>query len=79
MPGGDRTGPVGKGPMTGRGAGRCADNTESASDGADVGRGFGRQGRHGGRGQGRRRRFGVNGLLRPLLGGRGNADGKPDA
>lgn len=27
MPGGDRTGPMGAGPMTGRGAGFCAGNT----------------------------------------------------
>jgi hypothetical protein len=54
MPGGDKTGPVGAGPMTGRGAGYCA--------------GFGRPGyinpgfaRGGGFGQGRRGGFGNRG------------------
>jgi len=64
MPGRDKTGPAGEGSMTGRGMGQCVDNTESASDVAAVGRGFGRRGCRGGRGQGRRRRcgFGANGL-----------------
>ncbi|MCD4778924.1 MAG: DUF5320 domain-containing protein [Candidatus Omnitrophica bacterium] len=52
MPGGDRTGPTGMGPMTGRGAGRCSGfpisgyaNTMpggSFSRGRGFGRGFGR-------------------------------------
>ena len=46
--------------MTGRGMGPCADNIESASDVAAVGRGFGRQGRRCGRGQARRRRCGFS-------------------
>jgi hypothetical protein len=53
MPGGDRTGPMGRGPMTGRAAGLCAGapvpGYESSAQG---GRGFGR----GGRGFGRRNR-----------------------
>ena len=49
MPGGDRTGPMGMGPMTGRGAGYCAGF--AAPGFASGGRGgfFGR-GRGGGRG-----------------------------
>lgn len=46
MPGGDRTGPMGMGPMTGRGAGYCA--------------GFSGRGRRGGRGW--RNRFYATGL-----------------
>lgn len=39
MPGGDRTGPMGMGPMTGRRAGFCARNT--GYDGGFRGRGDG--------------------------------------
>jgi len=49
MPGGDRTGPGGLGPMTGRGAGQCAGNT--APGFANRGQGLGRRG--GGQGMGR--------------------------
>lgn len=54
MPAGDRTGPQGMGPMTGRGAGLCAGNTAPGYAGnAGFGRGCGR-GRDGaGRGMGR--------------------------
>jgi len=68
MPGFDRTGPLGEGPMTGRGLGRCGKaKTTQASDvapgravglgdspvgGRGPGRGGGR-GRRGGRGRGR--------------------------
>lgn len=63
MPGFDRTGPEGRGPMTGRGLGRCRDpkdrsNEENFDDfprGQGRGRGFG-FGR--GRGHGNRRGFG---------------------
>ena len=52
MPGGDRTGPAGQGPMTGRRAGFCAGYP---MPGRDRGRGFG----HGwGKGRGRGRGFG---------------------
>ncbi|RKY36483.1 MAG: hypothetical protein DRP78_03525 [Candidatus Omnitrophota bacterium] len=55
MPGGDRTGPAGMGPMTGRGAGYCAGYMSPipgrGSFGYGRGRGFGRGGR--GRGLGR--------------------------
>ena len=61
MPGRDKTGPAGQGPMTGRGAGLCADSTEPASDVGAVEQGLGPQGRRCGRGQRRRRRFGANG------------------
>ena len=64
MPGFDRKGPMGQGPMTGRGLGRCAnpDNTENSTDNPDgntmadrgPGRGPGRgMGRGAGRGMGR--------------------------
>ena len=60
MPRGDRTGPRGDGPMTGRGAGYCAGNDRpgfaSSAFGGGFGRGMGRnygQGRGMGYGQGR--------------------------
>jgi hypothetical protein len=60
MPRGDKTGPMGMGPMTGRVAGICAGNTVPEFTSAPGGRGF-RGGRgQGGRGQGgrgRRNRF----------------------
>lgn len=40
MPGGDRTGPLGAGPMTGRGAGFCA-NQPGFMTGGGFGRGMG--------------------------------------
>lgn len=54
MPGGDRTGPFGEGPLTGRGAGLCRGYdspgfTTAPGWGRMAGRGFGR-GRGGGRG-----------------------------
>ena len=57
MPGGDRTGPFGEGPLTGRGAGLCKGYdspgfTTSPGRGRFAGRGFWR-GRGGGRGGGR--------------------------
>ena len=45
MPGGDRTGPRGEGPMTGRGLGYCAEGSRAPMRGAfgmGQGRGFGR-------------------------------------
>ncbi len=59
MPRGDRTGPEGKGPMTGRGAGNCSRNEEpgvendSPRRGVGFGFGFGGGRGLGGRGQGR--------------------------
>ena len=64
MPGGDRTGPMGMGPMTGRAAGICAGNTVPGFASAPGGRGFrgGRgQGNGGQGGRGRRNRFRVSG------------------
>lgn len=65
MPWGDRTGPMGRGPMTGRGAGYCAGynmpgyTNPIGGRGYGRGRGFGRGfGRGYGRGQGQGRRFG---------------------
>ncbi len=55
MPGGDRTGPLGRGPMTGRAAGRCSGFSGPGYANPDVpryGRGFG-FGRGRGRGFGR--------------------------
>lgn len=52
MPGGDRTGPISQGPMTGRGAGFCAGSDMPGFMSAGPGRGFSR-GRGFGRGMGR--------------------------
>ena len=41
MPRGDGTGPMGQGPMTGRGAGLCAGNVQPGFAGGQAGRGFG--------------------------------------
>jgi len=49
IPRGDKTGPEGKGPKTGRGLGNC--NTTTSSKGQGRGVGLGRRGQ--GRGQGR--------------------------
>ena len=38
MPGGDRTGPMGEGPMTGRGSGNCGDDKQPER--ARFGRGW---------------------------------------
>ena len=64
MPGGDRTGPMGRGPMTGRGAGYCAGSSVPGYDNPSTpgfvrGFGFGRgRGRGFGRGYwGRSRGF----------------------
>lgn len=56
MPGGDRTGPWGAGPMTGRGAGFCAGYSVPGYMNPAFGRGFG-----GGRGRGFGRGFGMGG------------------
>lgn len=64
MPGGDRTGPLGQGPMSGRAAGYCAGAEAPGFMNAGMGRGFGR-GRGFGTGLGRGRGFGGRG------GGRG--------
>ncbi len=42
MPGGDRTGPLGHGPMTGRASGYCARNNRPGYANPGFGRGFGR-------------------------------------
>lgn len=53
MPRGDRTGPQGAGPMTGRGAGTCAGAATPGYAGGGYGRGGGRGGRGRGGGSGR--------------------------
>jgi hypothetical protein len=59
MPGGDRTGPQGMGPMTGRGAGFCGGYAGAGFENPVPGRGFGRgMGRSRGMGFGRGRGFG---------------------
>ncbi len=68
MPRGDRTGPEGMGPMTGRGAGFCAGYDVPGYANPAPGRGFG-PGMGGGRGRGggrfgRRNRFFATGLPR---------------
>jgi len=52
MPGGDRTGPGGMGPMTGRAAGYCAGNNVPGYMNPYGGRGMGYGGMMGGRGGG---------------------------
>lgn len=57
MPGFDRKGPEGEGPMTGRKLGRCKGNTDSPRNlgrGAQDGRGRKIRGSQSGRGLGRR-------------------------
>lgn len=79
MPGGDRTGPAGMGPMTGRAAGYCAGNPVPGYMNSVLGRGFGGWGRGGawgrGGGWGRRNRFYATGLT----GWQGAAYGYPPA
>ena len=60
MPDGDRTGPMGMGPMTGRAAGYCTGSAVPGFMNAPGWRGCG--GRGGGRGRGRRNWFYATGL-----------------
>jgi hypothetical protein len=67
MPGGDRTGPAGMGPMTGRAAGFCAGYSVPGFANPIPGRGYGFGGRgmgmgRGGGGRGRRNMFYATGL-----------------
>ena len=62
MPGYDKTGPSGIGPMTGRGAGYCAGNAVPGNAPPLGRRGRGGPGRGAGGGRGRRNRFFVTGL-----------------
>ena len=62
MPGGDRTGPMGMGPMTGRAAGYCAGFPVPGYLNPGGGRGWFGWGRGGGRGRGRRNWFYATGL-----------------
>ena len=64
MPGGDRTGPLGSGPMTGRAAGLCAGYPVPGYANQAGGRGFSGAGRGGRGGGGRvwRNRFYATGL-----------------
>ena len=64
MPGGDRTGPTGMGPMTGRAAGFCAGFGMPGYMNTMPGRGFGGRGRGfgGGGGRGHRNQFHATGL-----------------
>ena len=55
MPGGNRMGPRGEGPQTGKGVGYCADNDQPGYAAAQTGQKFGRGFRRGGRGRGGRR------------------------
>ncbi len=72
MPGGDRTGPTGMGPMTGRGAGYCAGSAVPGFANRMYGGGFSGRGRGGRRGW--RHMFyatGLPGWARPDVGGLG--------
>jgi hypothetical protein len=67
MPGGDRTGPLGAGPRTGRAAGFCAGYGMPGFANSWLGRGFGRGGGFGygfggGHGRGWRHRFFATGI-----------------
>lgn len=62
MPGGDRTGPMGMGPMSGRAAGFCAGYGAPSYVNAGWGRGFGMGFGRGGGGRGRRNRFFATGM-----------------
>jgi len=70
MPGGDGTGPMGMGPMTGRAAGYCAGYGAPGFVNPVAGRGFGAWGR--GRGRGWRNQYyatGLTGWQRAGMGG----------
>ena len=62
MPGGDGTGPIGMGPMTGRAAGYCAGHSVPGYANPAPGRGFGRGFGGRGGGWGRRNRFYATGM-----------------
>lgn len=66
MPGGDRTGPMGMGAMTGRGTGYCAGfgmpGYANPAPGHGFGMGYGRGRGFGGGGRGRRNMFYATGL-----------------
>ena len=62
MPGGDRTGPAGLGPMTGRAAGHCAGFAVPGFANPIPGRGIRGGGRGQGGGRGRRNWFYASGL-----------------
>ncbi len=61
MPGGDRRGPMGRGPGTGRGLGRCAGADQPGAAVREGGFGMGRGWRGGGR-RGFRHRFWATGV-----------------
>ncbi len=62
MPKGDRTGPAGMGPMTGRAAGFCAGSAAPGYANPLGGRGMGGMGRGGRGGRGRRNQYYATGL-----------------
>ncbi len=76
MPFGDRTGPAGAGPRTGRGLGYC---TGHNAPGAYYGGGFGRGGGGWGRGRGFRNRFYATGMTGWQRAGMGYAAPYPAA
>jgi hypothetical protein len=77
MPGGDRTGPQGEGPKTGRGLGYCADNDQPGFVRLQPALGLGQGNRWGrrdrGRGRGRRNRRFWPGRYRDVYGVSGGA------
>ena len=77
MPGGDRTGPSGNGPLTGRGMGYCKGEDVPGYMNPEVNQGFGR-GRRSGRGMGRGNRWGFYATGQPgWARGRGNEINEP--
>lgn len=77
MPFGDRTGPLGLGPMTGRAAGYCAGYPVPGYLNPIPGRGFGRGAGFGGGGRGRRNMYYATGLPGWARAGWGPAAGYP--
>ena len=70
MPAGDGTGPLGMGPMSGRGMGFCGEYATPGGEYPGPGRRFfGRGGRGGGGGYGRRHQYYATGLPRWARGG----------
>lgn len=67
MPGGDGTGPLGLGPMTGRAAGYCAGYPMPGYANPMAGRGFGGRGMGLGRGRGRGWRWWARARMGPVF------------
>ena len=78
MPGGDRTGPMGQGPMTGRAAGYCTGFPAAGYMNPNPGRGFWGRGRGRGGGRGWRHQYYATGTPGWVRGGMGWSMPIPD-